>query len=212
MQKIVQALFFISIVKPLMALVLGANIRHAERMPSRGAAILAANHNSHLDTLLLMSLYPISNLHKIRPVAATDYFMRNKCLAWFALNIMHILPLERRPKKGVDTLAHIEVALKNGDILILFPEGSRGEPERREPFKTGIAHIMQRMPYTCVTAIFMQGLGKALPKGDWLPVPFFADMFVAEPFHWQGGKEATMQRLETEFQALEKQGRFDSWI
>ena len=211
MQRIIQALFFILIVKPLMALVLGANIRHPERMPTKGAAILAANHNSHLDTLLLMSLYPISKLHKIRPVAAADYFMKNKFLAWFALNIMHILPLERKPKKGVDTLAHIEAALKSGDILILFPEGSRGEPERREPFKTGIAHIMQRMPYACVTAIFMQGLGKALPKGDWLPVPFFADMFVAEPFHWQGGKEATMARLETEFQALEKQGRFDTW-
>jgi 1-acyl-sn-glycerol-3-phosphate acyltransferase len=176
----VQAVFFLLVVRPLLALVLGVNLRHPERLPKAGPAILAANHNSHLDTLLLMSLYPLAQLHRLRPVAAADYFLGNRFVAWFALNVMHILPLSRRPKAGEQPLAHIEAALAAGDILILFPEGSRGEPEKRSELKTGIAHLMEHAPDVPVVPVYLHGLGKALPRGDWLPVPFFADGFVGE--------------------------------
>jgi 1-acyl-sn-glycerol-3-phosphate acyltransferase len=212
-----QAAFFLLLVRPFLALVLGVNLRHAERLPVTGPAILAANHNSHLDTLLLMSLFPLAQLHRVRPVAAADYFLKNRFIAWFALNIMHILPLARRPKPGASKLgaaaplAHIEDALNAGDILILFPEGSRGEPERRSELKSGIAHLMEHAPSVPVVPVYLHGLGKALPKGDWLPVPFFADGFVGEALTWQGSRAATMQALETRFAELERQGGYEAW-
>lgn len=206
-----QAVFFLLLVRPFLALVLGVNLRHAERLPLTGPAILAANHNSHLDTLLLMSLFPLAQLYRVRPVAAADYFLRNRFVAWFALNVMHILPLVRRPKPGVAPLAHIEEALALGDILILFPEGSRGEPEKRSELKSGIAHLMEHAPGVPVIPIYLHGLGKALPKGDWLPVPFFADGFVGEALTWQGDRAATMQALETRFDELEREGGRRIW-
>lgn len=206
-----QAAFFLLLVRPFLALVLGVNLRHAERLPQSGPAILAANHNSHLDTLLLMNLFPLAQLHRVRPVAAADYFLRNRFIAWFALNIMHILPLARRPKPGVAPLAHIEAALNAGDILILFPEGSRGEPEKRGELKSGIAHLMEHAPRVPVVPVYLHGLGKALPRGDWLPVPFFADGFVGEALIWQGARVATMQALEARFRTLEAEGRFSDW-
>lgn len=206
-----QAIFFLLLVRPFLSLVVGANLRHAERLPAHGPATLVANHNSHLDTLLLMSLYPISRLHRLRPVAAADYFMRNRAIAWFALNIMHILPLARRPQPGCDPLADIETALTNGDILILFPEGSRGAPEKRSALKSGIAHLMERQPDTPVTPIYLHGLGKALPKGEWLPIPFFADVFIGESLNWLGKRGPTMQALEQAFAALEREGSFLEW-
>lgn len=207
----IQAAFFLLIVRPFLAVVLGVNLRHAERLPTTGPAILAANHNSHLDTLLLMSLYPLAQLHRVRPVAAADYFLKNPLVAWFALNVMHILPLSRRPKAGETPLAHIEAALNAGDILILFPEGSRGEPEKRSELKTGIAHLMEHAPAVPVVPIYLHGLGKALPRGDWLPIPFFADGFVGEALTWQGTRVATMQALEAHFRQLEGEGRFEPW-
>ena len=129
MNRMLQSLFFLLIVRPFLALVLGTHIRHFERLPKLGPAILAANHNSHLDTLLLMSIYPLSRLYQVRPVAAADYFLRNPALTWFATNILHIIPLVRKPRSDRDPLAQAEAALKAGDILILFPEGTRGEPE-----------------------------------------------------------------------------------
>ncbi len=212
MSRWLQTLFFLLIVRPFLALVLGVNLRHAERLPQTGPAILAANHNSHLDTLLLMSLYPLAKLHRVRPVAAADYFLKNPFVAWFALHIMHILPLSRRPKPGEKPLAHIEAALAAGDILILFPEGSRGEPEKRSALKSGIAHLMEAAPAVPVIPIYLHGLGKALPKGDWLPIPFFADGWVGEPVTWQGERAATMQALEARFQGLEALGRHDDWV
>lgn len=212
MSRWLQALFFLLIVRPFLALVLGVNLRHAERLPHSGPAILAANHNSHLDTLLLMRLYPLATLHRVRPVAAADYFLKNRFVAWFALHIMHILPLSRRPKPGEKPLAHIEAALAAGDILILFPEGSRGEPEKRSALKSGIAHLMEAAPTVPVIPIYLHGLGKALPKGDWLPIPFFADGWVGEPLTWQGERATTMQALEARFQALEALGRHDDWV
>lgn len=209
--RILQALFFVLIVRPLLAIIIGANIRRAERMPTHGPSILAANHNSHLDTLYLMSIYPLSTLYRVRPVAAADYFMQNRMLAWFALNIMHILPLNRGSLLDRDPLANIEAALENGDILILFPEGSRGEPEKRSALKSGIAHLMERQPSVNVSPIYLHGLGKALPKGDWLPVPFFADVFVGESFAWQGSRQNTMQHLEQAFKQLAAEGAFLDW-
>lgn len=215
MSRSLQAVFFLLIVRPLLALVLGVNLRHAERLPRTGPAILAANHNSHLDTLLLMSLYPLATLHRVRPVAAADYFLKNPFIAWFALHIMHILPLARRPKPGEPPLAHIEAALAAGDILILFPEGSRGEPEKRGALKSGIAHLMEDAPNVPVIPIYLHGLGKALPKGDWLPIPFFADGWVGEPLTWQGDRTTTMQALEARFAELESQcgheGKSPAW-
>ena len=85
-----------------------------------------------------MTLFPLRLLPKVRPIAAADYFLRNRLLAWFSLKIIGILPIDRH-QKGVhtDPLAGMVEALGRGDIVIVFPEGSRGEPEKLGEFKTG---------------------------------------------------------------------------
>ncbi len=95
MSRILKVLFFALFIKPIVFIVLGLNVRFRERLPLKGPAILAPNHNSHLDTMVLLSLYPLSVIHKIRPVAAADYFLKNRFFAWFSLSVIGIIPLDR---------------------------------------------------------------------------------------------------------------------
>ncbi len=206
-------LFFLLVVKPLLLVVIGLNVRHRSRLPAQGPAILAANHNSHLDTLALMCLMPLRLLPKLRPVAAADYFMNNRLLAWFATRIIGVIPIER--DGGARTMAaqfaKFDAALERGEILILFPEGSRGEPERVAEFKSGIGLIAARQPSVPVFPILLHGFGKSLPKGEGLLVPFFCDVFVDEPMQGYEDRKAFTEDFELRMAALAAEADFPSW-
>jgi len=207
-----RSLFFALIVRPLCLVVLGINLRHRERLPRNGPAVVVANHNSHLDTLVLITLFPLRKLGLLHPVAAQDYFFRNRFLKWFSLKIIGIIPLERGGGfGGGDPLKPVEDALERGEIVILFPEGSRGDPEKPAEFKSGVAHLAMRRPAVPVFPVYMHGLGKALPRGEALLVPFFCDVFVGEPLWWCGNRAAFMQSLKERMSALAAEGEFPAW-
>jgi 1-acyl-sn-glycerol-3-phosphate acyltransferase len=198
--RLVRFAFWLLVARPIALVVLGLNVRHRRRLPKEGPAIVAANHNSHLDTLVLVSLFPVALLPRLRPVAAADYFLRNRLVAWFALNVIGILPIARETHGGRDPLKPCEEALDRGEILILFPEGSRGEPEVLGRFKRGVAVLAARRPEVPVTPVFLHGLGKALPKDDPILVPFFCDVFVGEAM--RGDETDFLAGLEARMRAL----------
>ncbi|WP_290660334.1 lysophospholipid acyltransferase family protein [Aquabacterium sp.] len=193
-------LFFVLIVRPLVLLLLGLNVVHRERLPRQGPAILAANHNSHLDTMVLMSLMPLRLLPKVRPVAAADYFLSNRWLAWFSLNVIGIIPLTRLSGVRKEVLFEAcHQALESGHILIIFPEGSRGAPEVMQPLKKGLHHLAKPHQGLRVIPVVMHGLGKALPKGDPVLVPFNCDVVVGEDVPMADDAEVFMLQLKSAF-------------
>lgn len=204
-------LFFLLVVRPLTYVVLGLNVSHFGRLPRSGPAIIVANHNSHLDTLVLMSLLPMRLLRRVRPVAAADYFLCNRLAAWFAMEVIGILPLSRTHTRS-NPLAGCFEALKAGDILILFPEGSRGEPEKMQgELKQGVRLIAKKFPDTPVHPVFLHGLGKSLPKGEGLLVPLFCDVIVGEAMTYRNNAEAFMETLRASLESLADEGRFQAW-
>jgi 1-acyl-sn-glycerol-3-phosphate acyltransferase len=212
MGKVIRFIFFGVIARFVALIVLGLNVRHRERLPKGGPCIMVANHNSHLDTITLMTLLPLNLLPKVHPVAAADYFLRNRLLAWFALTVIGIVPIRRqRTRPDEDLLAPVREAIARGDILIFFPEGSRGEPEKLTEFKSGIARLAAEFPQVPVVPIFMHGLGKALPKGEAILVPFFIDVFVGEPLTGSRDREAFMTILRARMDALAAEGHFPAW-
>lgn len=196
-------LFFAIIVRPLVLFILGMNLHHRERLPKEGPCILACNHNSHLDTVVLMSLFPLKSLPNIRPVAAADYFLRNKLLAWFALRVIGIIPIPRGTRAGrEEMLGESEEALAQNQILIVFPEGSRGEPEKLGKLKKGIYRLAKAHPKCVVLPVFAYGLGKALPKGEALLVPFNFDIAIDEPIHPSADALSFLAELDERFKRM----------
>ncbi len=182
MARLLKILFFGLLVKPVVFVILGLNIRGREKIPLTGPAVIVANHNSHLDTMVLMSLYPLSIIHKVRPVAAADYFVeKGGFLAWLTMRCIGIIPMDRSGNTNRDKLFEgCHHVLDEGDILILFPEGSRGEPEQMSKLKKGIYYLTKDRPDISVTPIVMHGLGRALPKGEALLVPFNCDVVIGD--------------------------------
>ncbi|QDV52371.1 lysophospholipid acyltransferase family protein [Gimesia fumaroli] len=205
MGRLLKILFFAFIVRPIVVIVLGLNLRGKQNLPQAGPAMIAANHNSHLDTLVLMSLYPLSKIHRVRPVAAADYFLKNRFLSWFAFNCIGIIPINRTGRQRKSELfAGCHQALDQGEILILFPEGSRGNPEELSELKRGIYHIVHDRTDTRVTPVMMHGLGRALPRGEALLVPFNCDVIIGNELPDAETAEQLVNGIKESFLELQK--------
>lgn len=202
--KIFKVLFVLFFVKPLVFVGLGLNVINRENLPLNGPMVVAANHNSHLDTLVLLALFPITMVHKVRPVAAADYFLKNKVSAWLSINVLGIIPIHRAPSKSnrhaVFDKCH--KALNQGDILIIFPEGSRGDPETMSSLKKGIYHLVDEHNNCPVIPVVMRGLGRALPKGTAMFVPFNCDVVLGAPIEKFADADDFLVTMQANYQRL----------
>lgn len=204
MIRILRTLFTLCIVWPVIWLWLGLRVRHRERLPKSGPAIVVANHNSHMDVFALLSLFPLRQQAKIHPVAAADYFLRDKRMAWFALNILNIIPISR---EGGETnpLAQCEQALRDGKMLILFPEGTRGEPGILSPLKSGLWHLSQSMPEVPIIPVWLRGTEQVMAKGNRIPLPLFIDVSIGDALSFHPEKKVFMDELKQRLLTLQQQ-------
>ncbi len=209
-------LFFAAFVRPLVFLFLGLKVRGYEHLPIQGPALVVANHNSHLDTVVLMSIFPLSSLPDLRAAAAADYWASGGFKAWFASKIIGIVPVVRKRDgaklSAQEVLEPIDSALKAGRIVIFFPEGTRGEPERLQDFKVGLGILAKENPLVPVLPVYLYGLGKALPRGEALLVPQFVDAFVGAPALFTGEVGPFVRHVQTTIEEMrEGAGRDEVW-
>lgn len=191
------------IVRPIARLLFSLDVIGADKLPKDGPAIVAANHNSHVDTIVLLCLFPAKLLPKIRPVAAADHFDKGGFGSWFSKNIIGIIPIKRGgASRNEDVLAGAKQALARGEILVVFPEGSRGEPEEMTRFKTGVARLVEACPEATVTPVYLQGAGRSLPKDAKLLVPFNTTAVVGDPLSWNGSHHGFVDELRERIEAL----------
>jgi 1-acyl-sn-glycerol-3-phosphate acyltransferase len=201
MYRLCRILFVLLVARPVTLFLLGLNVRNREKLDWSQPLIIVANHNSHLDTLVLLSLVPLKYIHRVHPAAAADYFLCKPLRAWFSRNWLGVVGVARE-RADKHPLAECQAALAQGHSLLLFPEGTRGEPEKMQAFKSGIAHLAKQHPQVPIVPIYMFGLGRALPKGEWVPIPFFCDVFVGDAVYWQADKVAFLAMLEAQFKGL----------
>ncbi|WP_312829605.1 lysophospholipid acyltransferase family protein [Pantoea anthophila] len=203
MNRFLRWIFTLCIAYPVVWVWLGVRVSGRKKLPVEGPAIIVANHNSHLDVLTLFTLFPLATLVKVQPVAAADYFLRNKVTGWFALKVIGIIPVYRGAHKSKPLQACVD-ALASKKIVIIFPEGTRGEPGKFSEIKSGIWHLSQQCPEVPIIPVYMHGLDRSMGKGQKIPVPFFIDIFIDEPLFYDADKVTFKQSLFTRFVTLEQ--------
>ena len=188
-QHIIKYLFFAFIVKPYIYLVLGVNVSGAENLPKvdEGPSIIIANHNSHVDTLLLLSLFSATQLVKIHPVAAADYFCNTKWKSLFFKTFIGLIPIKRKFGRVTkeELFSEVNEALKAGETVIIYPEGTRGQDNTLQHFKSGVVHLAEMNPNVPIVPCYINGPDRILPKGSWVWVPFIADVYIAPAVHYR---------------------------
>lgn len=204
MNRMLRWFFTLCIAWPLVWIWLGVSVSGRKKLPKDGPAIIVANHNSHLDVLTLFTLFPFRTLAKVQPVAAADYFLKNKVVAWFALKVIGIIPVYRGAHQENPLQACVE-ALANNKIVIIFPEGTRGEPGEFSEIKSGIWHLSQQCPEVPIIPVYMHGLDRSMGKGQKIPVPFFIDIYIDAPIFFEADKTAFKDALLNRFIALKQQ-------
>lgn len=127
------------------------------QIPEKGGFILASNHASYLDPIVLGVACP----RKLNFMARHDLFC-NPLFSWL-ISTLGALPIKR---DSADTSALKEAIriLKDGKALVLFPEGARGFEGAAYPLQPGIGFLYAKADVPVIPAL-IRGTEKALPKG-----------------------------------------------
>jgi 1-acyl-sn-glycerol-3-phosphate acyltransferase len=182
-----------------------------ERLPAAGSFVLVANHTSHLDTLCLLAALPLGQLHRAFPAAARDYFFVSAPRVFAAAVLVNALPFEREtsPRQSLSVCRRL---LDNpGNVLILFPEGSRSPTGKMAEFRAGVGMLLAGCDIP-VLPCYIRGAHAAFPKGAWLPRPRAVTLTIGEPLWFAErphGKEAAVQIARDLRAAVMALGRTD---
>lgn len=183
MQSAVMQILYRGVFRWFLKVIVGVQFPDSRFLKQERQFIILANHNSHLDTLSLLSSLPGSLLWKVKPVAAEDYFGKTRFQASLSNYFINTLLIRRKGEKDTehDPLKKMLDAIDEGYSLILFPEGTRGKPEQMGKIKSGIARILSQRPQIKYIPVFMTGMGRSLPKGELLLLPYKSAIFYGEP-------------------------------
>lgn len=184
MQKIILIFIYSFLVRGFLKIIVGVKFDNAKFLLNEDQFIIVANHNSHLDTMTILASLPSKIIHKVKPVAAADHFGKTVFKEKMSNYFINALLIQRKRDKensANDPINKMIKALDDGYSLIIFPEGTRGEPEIQQPLKPGIGYVLSQRSTIKYVPAFMKGMGKAMPKDDSLIVPFTSSLRYGQP-------------------------------
>lgn len=173
----------------LIRVLTGAQARWYGCPPKAVQRIYFANHQSHADLVMIWAALPKELRHGTRAVAARDYWTQSAFKRWLTSAVFNVIYVSRERNAQEDPLEPLVEALRSGDSLILFPEGTRGHLEDPQAFKAGLYNLATRFPEVELVPAWIANVQRVMPKGEVVPVPVLCSVTFGAPLQLQAGEE-----------------------
>jgi 1-acyl-sn-glycerol-3-phosphate acyltransferase len=172
--------------------------------------IFAANHASHLDTPLLLSVIPEPWRHRTVVAAGADYFFDTRVKAAAFSLAINAIPIERT-RVSRASANQAATLLDAGWSLLIYPEGGRSPDGWGQPHTRGAAWLGVRTGRP-VVPIHVEGTGQILPRHARRIRPGSTRVTFGKPLRGDGaGARELAERLEGAVAALADEGTTDWW-
>jgi 1-acyl-sn-glycerol-3-phosphate acyltransferase len=186
------------VLRPFLKVICGVNVSGRENLEHLDKYIIIANHNSHLDILLLFYILQVSHIRRTHAVADEAYFSKNRLVFRIVDFLYRPIWLTRgHLESRTDPLRRIKARLDAGDNLIIFPEGTRGTPGELQKFKSGIGRLVTDYPDLPVVPVFLTGPERALPKGSALLLPIWNNVIIGPAQRCRGTHREMTGQLQS---------------
>jgi len=181
----------------------------AENLRNERSFVLVANHSSHLDTVCLLAALPFRKVQRAFPAAAADYFFRSVPRTWIASIGVNALPFSRSVHVRHSMTICGQLLANPGNVLIIFPEGTRSTTGATQEFKSGIGALLAGRDVN-VLPCYLDGAFHAWPKGQSLPRPRKVRLIVGPPRNYatRAADKASISAIASELRdAIEQLGQ-----
>ncbi|MDP3820163.1 MAG: lysophospholipid acyltransferase family protein [Burkholderiales bacterium] len=157
--------------------------------PKAEQRIYFANHQSHFDWVLIWAALPRDLRQTTRPIAARDYWTSTPLKHWITREIFNAVYVSRQRTDDEDPLEPLMEALRNGDSLVIFPEGTRGNKGDPAAFKAGLYHLAEAFPEVQLIPAWIDNVQRVMPKGEVVPVPILCSVTFGAPLLLTPGED-----------------------
>ena len=185
-------------------LLTGAQARWYGSPPKAEQRIYFANHQSHADLVMIWAALPKELRRRTRAVAARDYWGKTPFRQWLTTAVFNVIYVSRTRQADEDPLGPLVDALRGGDSLILFPEGTRGFADEPQAFKAGLYNLARQFPDVELVPTWINNVQRVMPKGEVVPVPVLCSVTFGAPMQVLDGEDchAFLQRARAAVIAL----------
>ena len=157
--------------------------------PKAEQRIYFANHQSHLDGVLIWAALPHELRAVTRPIAARDYWTSTPLKQWITTEVFHAVYVNRARTDEQGPLEPLLQALASGDSLVIFPEGTRSNKGEPQAFKSGLFHLAQQFPGVQLIPAWIDNVQRVMPKGEVVPVPILCTVTFGAPLLLAEGED-----------------------
>jgi 1-acyl-sn-glycerol-3-phosphate acyltransferase len=210
--RLVRAVVLDNVTRPLVHAVASPAVRGAEVLELVEApAIYVANHASHIDTPLLLSLLPPSVRHRTVVAAAADHFFDRRWKAHLWALMLAAVPIERHRvnRRSAESAAEL---LRDGWNLVIYPEGGRTHDGWFQAMRGGAAYLATRTGRP-VVPVHIDGTYRILPRGGERLRRSPTRVTFGSPLTATDGEDSRRleARIDTAMAALADESRSDWW-